>query len=36
MGKTAEAIEKFDKAAALDPSLKGRVDALRRQFIGGK
>ena len=36
MGKTAEAFEKLEQAAALDPSLKGRVDDLRRQLTGGK
>jgi tetratricopeptide (TPR) repeat protein len=36
MGRTAEAIEKLDKAVALEPGLKGRADELREKLAGGK
>jgi len=32
--RNAEAIEKLDRAAALDPALKPRVDKLRRELLG--
>ena len=34
--KNAEAMEKLDKAAALDPALKPKVEEVRKELLGKK